>query len=193
MPSASIIITTYNRPDLLPRAIASARASGKDVEVIVVDDASSDETASICQSTRGINYVRLDRNQGVAGARNVGLVASRGEYVSFLDDDDVRLPNSLDEQIEALRAEDPLAWPSFATEEDVVGFPPTVISVSECDPMRDEGIAFYRLLLRAGVTARGRQVLGTPHSTEIFPMCGLDITLSTANDIAHFAKSELPR
>src|SRR6267142_1800984 len=105
MPKASIIITTHNRPHLLPRAIASACASGQDVEVIVVDDASSDETASICQSTRGITYVRLDRNQGVAGARNVGLVASRGEYISFLDDDDVRLPGSLDAQIEALERE----------------------------------------------------------------------------------------
>ena len=75
MPKASIIITTHNRPHLLPRAIASACASGKDVEVIVVDDASSDETASICQSTRGITYVRLDRNQGVAGARKTKYTA----------------------------------------------------------------------------------------------------------------------
>ena len=91
--------------------------------------------------------------------------------------------------IEALHAKDPLAWPAFATEDDVKGFPPTVISVSECDPFRDEGIEFYRLLLHAGVTASGRQVMGTPHSTEIFPMCGRDITLNTANDMAHFAKA----
>lgn len=52
--------------------------------------------------------------------------------------------------IDAFEAGDPLAWPAFATVSDVVGFPPTVISVNECDPLRDEGIAFYRLLLRAG-------------------------------------------
>ena len=103
MPRTSIIITTHNRPQLVPRAIASARAAGKDLEIIVVDDASSDETEAICKSIPGINYVRLERNQGVAGARNVGLVACRGEYITFLDDDDLRLPNSLDEQIEALR------------------------------------------------------------------------------------------
>src|SRR5256714_204451 len=102
MPRASIIIATHNRPHLLPRAIASARSAGEDVEVIVVDDASSDETAAVCQSTPGINCVRLERNQGVAGARNAGLVASSGRYISFLDDDDVRLPGSLDEQIQAL-------------------------------------------------------------------------------------------
>ena len=103
MPRASIVITTHNRPHTLPRAIASAFAAGADVEVIVVDDASSDETSRICESTPEIKYVRLDRNQGVAGARNVGLVASRGEFVSFLDDDDVRLPHSLDEQIAVLQ------------------------------------------------------------------------------------------
>jgi glycosyltransferase involved in cell wall biosynthesis len=102
MPRASIIITTHNRPHLLPRAIRSARASGSEVEVVVVDDASSDETAEVCQSVSGINYVRVERNQGVAGARNIGLVASHGEYISFLDDDDRRLPNSVDQQIETL-------------------------------------------------------------------------------------------
>jgi glycosyltransferase involved in cell wall biosynthesis len=105
MPKASIIITTHNRPHLLPRAINSAHASGTDVEVVVVDDASSDETARICQSVVGIAYVRVERNQGVAGARNIGLIVSRGEYIGFLDDDDVRLAGSLDRQIAALEKE----------------------------------------------------------------------------------------
>ena len=56
--------------------------------------------------------------------------------------------------IEELHAKNPLAWPGFATESDVEGLVPTVISVNECDPLRDEGIEFYRLLLRAGVPAR---------------------------------------
>src|SRR5207237_10537735 len=103
MPTASLIITTHNRPHTLRRAIASAFASSADVEVIVVDDASTDETSQVCRSIAGIRYVRLDRNQGVAGARNVGVVASCGEFVSFLDDDDVRLPNTLDEQIAVLQ------------------------------------------------------------------------------------------
>src|SRR5258707_4025426 len=102
MPRASIIITTRNRPHLLPRAVQSAQASGRDVEVVVVDDASSDQTAEVCKSFSGINYVRVEENLGAARARNVGLVASRGEYLSFLDDDDTRLANSLDAQIEAL-------------------------------------------------------------------------------------------
>ena len=100
MIKASIIITTHNRPHLLPRAVESARAAGTGVEIVVVDDASTDETAEVCQKLAGIKYVRVEHNQRVAGARNVGVVASRGEYLSFLDDDDTRLPDSLDRQID---------------------------------------------------------------------------------------------
>jgi cellulose synthase/poly-beta-1,6-N-acetylglucosamine synthase-like glycosyltransferase len=105
MPLTSIIITTHSRPHLLPRAVESARAAGTNVEVIVVDDASNDETGNVCKSMVGINYVRVERSQHVAGARNVGLLASRGEYVTFLDDDDLRLPDSVDEQVELLEAD----------------------------------------------------------------------------------------
>ena len=88
--------------------------------------------------------------------------------------------------IEAFEAGDPMAWPSFATEDDVSGLPPTIISVNECDPLRDEGIEFYRLLLRAGVPSRCRQVMGTIHGTEIFPIACPDISRDTAADIAKF-------
>src|SRR3977135_2846307 len=105
MPRASIIIPTYNRPQLLRRAVESARTAGSDVEIIVVDDASVDDTALVCRDLTGINYIRLDRNQGVAGARNVGILASSSQYIAFLDDDDLRLPGSLDLQIEMLAAD----------------------------------------------------------------------------------------
>ncbi|NDA76728.1 MAG: esterase, partial [Actinobacteria bacterium] len=72
--------------------------------------------------------------------------------------------------IDAFDRRDPLAWPSFATEDDVRGLPRTVISVNECDPLRDEGINFYRLLLRAGVPARARTALGTTHGIELMPI-----------------------
>ncbi len=91
--------------------------------------------------------------------------------------------------IDAFNARDAAAWPAFATEEDVRGFPPTVISVNECDPLRDEGIAFYRLLLSAGVPARGRTVLGTSHGVDVFPPLCPDVSHSTATDIAAFAMS----
>ena len=90
--------------------------------------------------------------------------------------------------IEELETSNPLAWPGFATEDDVRGLVPTAISVNECDPLRDEGINFYRLLLRAGVAARCRQVMGTIHGTEILPMMCPDISRDTAASIADFAR-----
>jgi acetyl esterase/lipase len=91
--------------------------------------------------------------------------------------------------IEAYNARNPLAWPSFASLEDVSGLPPTVINVNECDPLRDEGINFYRLLLAADVPARCRQIMGTMHGTEIFTIACPDISADTARDIAGFARS----
>jgi len=90
--------------------------------------------------------------------------------------------------IEAFNERNPLAWPSFATVDDVTGFPPTVINVNECDPLRDEGIGFYRLLLLAGVPAKCRQMMGTMHGTEIFAIACPDISRDTARDIAAFAR-----
>lgn len=88
----------------------------------------------------------------------------------------------------AFEKRDPLAWPSFATEEDVEAFPPTIISVNECDPLRDEGVEFYRMLMRAGVAAQCRQVMGTIHGTEIFAIACPDVSRETAASIAHFTR-----
>jgi acetyl esterase/lipase len=82
----------------------------------------------------------------------------------------------------------PLAWPGFATIDDVKGLPPTIISVNELDPLRDEGVNFYRLLLSAGVKARCRQVMGTVHGTEVFPLACPDISRDTASDLANFVR-----
>jgi glycosyltransferase involved in cell wall biosynthesis len=106
MSLTSIIITTHDRPQLLRRAVESAHLAGTDVEVIVVDDASTDETDAMCRDLPQIKYVRVERKQGVAGARNLGLLASCGKYVTFLDDDDLRLPASLDRQLKLLEADE---------------------------------------------------------------------------------------
>ena len=90
--------------------------------------------------------------------------------------------------VEAFDARNPLAWPGFATADDVTGLPPTVINVNECDPLRDEGINFYRLLIANGVSARCRQMMGTMHATEVFPVVCPEISRDTARDIAGFCK-----
>ena len=95
--------------------------------------------------------------------------------------------------IAELEKRNPLAWPSFATEDDVRGLPHVVVSVNEFDALRDEGVAFYRLLLRAGVAASCRQVMGTVHATEIIPLACPDISRETARSIADFCRGTTRR
>lgn len=104
MPGTSIIIPTHERPRLLGRAVESARRAGSNVEIVVVDDGSVDETREVCAGLSDIVYVRLDRQHGVGFARNAGIEASSHEYISFLDDDDIRLPGSIDRQVAVLES-----------------------------------------------------------------------------------------
>ena len=102
MPLTSIIIPTHDRPALLPRAVESARRAGAEIEIVVVDDGSTDETRDVCASLRDVVYVRLEERHGVGYARAAGIAASSGTYISFLDDDDARLPGSIDRQLAIL-------------------------------------------------------------------------------------------
>ncbi|MGI8656138.1 MAG: glycosyltransferase family 2 protein [Pyrinomonadaceae bacterium] len=102
MPKVSVIIPTYNRVALLAQTVESAQMAGSDVEVIVVDDGSTDQTSEMCAALPGIRYIRLNRNQGNAYARNAGILLSEAEFIAFLDDDDLRLPGTIDLQVRAL-------------------------------------------------------------------------------------------
>ncbi len=104
MALTSIIIPTHDRPELLQRAVESARRAGREVEIVVVDDGSRDQTSAVCASLRDIVYVRLEERRGVGYARAAGIAASSGTYISFLDDDDARLPGSIDRQVAILEA-----------------------------------------------------------------------------------------
>jgi len=90
--------------------------------------------------------------------------------------------------IEELEKKNPLAWPGLAKVDDVMGLPPVVISVNECDPLRDEGINFYRLLLEAGVAAQCRQLMGTAHGADTMPILCPEISRETARSIADFCR-----
>ncbi len=103
----SVIIPTYNRAHCLARAIASALdQSHQDVEVIVVDDGSTDGTSDFVLQNYGadqrVRYIHQD-NQGVAAARNTALQAARGDFIAFLDSDDVWKPWKLELQLACLR------------------------------------------------------------------------------------------
>jgi len=99
----TVVITTFNRQALVPKAIESVKNADKDAEIIVVDDASTDQTESVCKGISGIKYIRMSRNSGTAAARNAGILASNNPYIAFLDDDDKRLPHSFNSQLVILK------------------------------------------------------------------------------------------
>lgn len=99
-PLISMIIPTHNRAELLQEALDSVYAQegvGEqfEMEIIVIDDASSDATPEIMRQNPGVRYIRLETNLGASAARNAGIRASKGKYVAFLDDDDLCLPHRL--------------------------------------------------------------------------------------------------
>ncbi len=105
--SVSVVIPTYNRESLVLRAIHSALGqTHTDLEVIVVDDASKDRTASVVDAIPDprLRLLRHPTNLGGAVARNTGLRAARGDFIALLDSDDEWLPEKLQVQIGALLA-----------------------------------------------------------------------------------------
>ncbi|ERJ05404.1 glycoprotein 3-alpha-L-fucosyltransferase [Halorhabdus tiamatea SARL4B] len=103
MPTVSIVIPTYNRASVLPRAVRSVLdQTFDDCEVIIVDDGSTDETPEIVDSFSEdrIRYLRFSENQGANAARNAGVEVAKGDYIAFLDADDEWRPAKLERQVE---------------------------------------------------------------------------------------------
>ena len=104
-PLLSVVIPTWNRARLVREAVESALAQREgEVEVIVVDDASTDGTAELLEREFGdrVRVLRLEHRRGPGGARNSGARVAHGEFVAFLDSDDVWLPGKLDAELEVL-------------------------------------------------------------------------------------------
>jgi len=106
MRDVSVIITTHNRADRVPRAIDSVlRQTLAPRELIVVDDASVDGTPAVLDGYAAagrLRRIRIEQSRGANHARNAGLRAASGELVAFLDDDDSWLPEKLARQAEVL-------------------------------------------------------------------------------------------
>ncbi len=108
-PTVSVIIATYNRAGLIERSIESLfKQSFKDFEIIVVDDGSTDNTEEVLLPHKDkIRYYRHKTNKGVCAAKNTGLDQIKGEWFTFLDDDDELLPNTLEELLNVPKEIDP--------------------------------------------------------------------------------------
>jgi glycosyltransferase involved in cell wall biosynthesis len=104
MPRVSVIIPAYNRAGFVAEAIRSVQAqTHQDVEIIVVDDASTDNTcdvvAALSDGDPRITFLRQPENRRVNAARNLGMRHASGEYVNFLDSDDLLAPDKLEKQL----------------------------------------------------------------------------------------------
>lgn len=100
MPRVSVVIPTYNRAHLITDSVKSVlNQTYRDFELIVVDDGSKDNTAEVLGGYKGsIKYIRQE-NAGVSAARNRGITEARGDYIAFLDSDDMWFENKLELQM----------------------------------------------------------------------------------------------
>ncbi|MFT4250444.1 MAG: glycosyltransferase family 2 protein [Candidatus Woesearchaeota archaeon] len=101
-PLVSIIIPTYNRAELVTRAIQSAlKQTHKNIEIIVIDDCSTDNTEQAIKQIKDkrVQYKKNKRNSGAPTSRNNGLAQAKGEYINFLDDDDEIHPKKIELQL----------------------------------------------------------------------------------------------
>jgi glycosyltransferase involved in cell wall biosynthesis len=111
-PRVTVIIPTRNRAHVLRSSIDSVLAqTERSLEVIVVDDASDDETARLVSGIDDsrLRYFRCPHQVGAPTARNIGIEAARGQYLAFQDSDDEWLPTKLERQLELLERRAPLA------------------------------------------------------------------------------------
>ncbi len=111
MPLVSVVIPTYNRAGWVIQAVDSVLAQTfRDFELLVVDDGSADATLEALASRRHrLVYLKTRRNRGVAAARNLGAAAARGQWLAFLDSDDLWRPEKLARQVDFLRRHPDLA------------------------------------------------------------------------------------
>jgi glycosyltransferase involved in cell wall biosynthesis len=122
-PLVTVVVPTYGRAEFLADALASVRTqSVVDWECVVVDDASPESVVLPEPTDPRIRLVRRERNGGPAAARNTGLLAARGAFVAFLDDDDLYTPDRLALGLEGVaRAPVSVCWVRFLDERTTTG------------------------------------------------------------------------
>lgn len=98
----SVIVPVYNNETYLGQAINSVlQQTYKDIEIIVVDDGSTDKSSKIAEGFKQVKYI-YQANSGPSSARNKGVSVSQGEYIAFLDSDDMYAENKIEVQVKAL-------------------------------------------------------------------------------------------
>ncbi|MDQ6763316.1 MAG: glycosyltransferase family 2 protein, partial [Bacteroidota bacterium] len=111
-PLISVVITTYNYASYLPRAIDSVRQQTySNIEIIVIDDGSTDDTKSVINENPFVRYY-YQENNGISSARNAGIRQAKGKYLLFLDADDWLEPDAIENNFEVIRDKPQIAFVS---------------------------------------------------------------------------------
>ncbi len=147
----TVIIPTYKRATLVPRAIESVRRQTyRNIEILVIDDASPDDTGAIVKSIPDprIRYIRHETNRGLPAVRNTGIRLAKGDYIAFIDDDDQWRGDKLEKQLAAIKDYDAVACTAV-----VNGYPLRVHKRRNItlDDLRRGGFAPSGLLAKAQV------------------------------------------
>lgn len=110
-PTVSVVIPTYNRAEWLPASVGSVLAQTvKPLEILIVDDGSTDNTQEVCAGFPApVRYLRQE-NAGVSSARNLGMSEAKGDYVALLDSDDLWVPRKLEIQLAFHRSFPEIRW-----------------------------------------------------------------------------------
>ncbi len=137
MTTLSIIIPVFNRAALLREAIDSVRPAANDIDldIVIVDDASTDDTWEAIRALGDVRAFRMERNGGQSAARNRGLDEARGTYVKFLDSDDLLVPEHLKLELDAIEREQAdivvSGWRGVSPEEDRTYQAPRFTSITD--------------------------------------------------------------
>lgn len=175
----SVIVPNYNYADFIGKTLESVlNQTYTDTEIIVVDDCSTDDSRSIVRSYgEKVRLVEQKENQGVSNARNRGVAESEGEYIAFLDADDIWLPDKIERQLEIFR------------DDSEVGFVHCSVTLIDPDeqPMSDITDGGKGHIADAFLTFNGGAVIGAGSTgillRDVFEdVGGFDPRLSTAAD-----------
>jgi len=149
MPIVSVVIPAFNSAKYLPDALESVIDQNcRDVEIIVVDDGSTDDTRKILEEHPSRPTYLYQQNGGPSKARNLGIRASKAKYIAFLDADDIWLPHKLDYQLELIES-DPRLGLVFSDVKFFDGEPPMDGSYWKQRGCYDEMIAESRMIQNA--------------------------------------------
>jgi len=174
MTAVTVIIPTYNRADVLPRAVESVlEQTYEDLELCVVDDGSTDQTAACLDrfDDPRMEAITHETNQGANAARNTGIDSADGEYVAFLDSDDEWKPTKLERQLQRVERDDE-EWVGAYCDAEMAAEGVT-------GGLRGTAAAYLERLDDAGVQEGGEELAGELLAGNVYTAAGSTFLVRT--------------